>query len=51
MATLLTAPEAERMIDQIRTYTLEEVGTPKWMTQHDWVTKLNLQASGVLCPA
>eukprot|EP00873_Tetraselmis_striata_P028698 jgi/Tetstr1/448962/TSEL_036187.t1 len=41
---LVSAPEAERMIEQLKEYPLEAVGTTPWMEQHDWIEKLNLQA-------
>ena len=41
---LLTAPEAERMVEGIARFEPDGVGTVKWLTQHDWIEKLNLQA-------
>jgi len=43
-STLLTAPEAERMVEGLQQFGPEQVGSVKWMQQHDWVEKLNLQA-------
>lgn len=40
---LLTAPEAERMISQLSVLPIEDVGSAKYLTQHDWIEKLNLQ--------
>ena len=41
---VLTAPEAERMIESLCSFNVEDVGSPKYMNQHEWVEKLNLQA-------
>ena len=43
-STLLTAPDAERMVECLEQFGPEQVGSVKWMQQHDWVEKLNLQA-------
>jgi hypothetical protein len=43
-SSLMMAPEAERLIETLRTFGLEEVGSDKWMTQHETLTRLNLQA-------
>lgn len=42
-SVLLSAPEAERIIEHLRTFSIEEVGTAKWMQQHDHINQLNLQ--------
>lgn len=42
--TLLTAPEAERMVEALERFDIAKIGTIKWLTQHDWIEKLNLQA-------
>ncbi|GLI58538.1 hypothetical protein VaNZ11_000280 [Volvox africanus] len=42
--TLLSAPEAERILEQLAPLTIEEVGGRKWHTQHEWIERLNLQA-------
>jgi hypothetical protein len=36
--------EAERLIEGIKMFTLEEVGTSKYLEQHRCLEKLNLQA-------
>lgn len=41
---LLTAPEAERMVEGLQMFQVEDVGSAKFMAQHDWIEKLNLQA-------
>ena len=41
---VLTAPEAERMIESLSSFNVEDVGSAKYMNQHEWVEKLNLQA-------
>eukprot|EP00898_Chlorokybus_atmophyticus_P008829 jgi/Chlat1/8948/Chrsp94S08253 len=41
---LLTAPEAERLVEQLTPYPIDQVGSSKWLRQHNWVGELNLQA-------
>jgi len=41
---LLTAPEAEHLINALVELPIEEVGSVKWMRQHEYIEKLNLQA-------
>lgn len=41
---MLSAAEAERIIDQLAPLTIEEVGSQKWHTQHEWIERLNIQA-------
>ncbi|GIM09072.1 hypothetical protein Vretimale_12950 [Volvox reticuliferus] len=41
---LLSAPEAERILEQLAPLAIEEVGGRKWQTQHEWIERLNLQA-------
>jgi hypothetical protein len=31
------------MIEGLQTFELRDIGTPKWFTQHDWISRLNLQ--------
>ncbi|WIA09269.1 hypothetical protein OEZ85_008677 [Tetradesmus obliquus] len=42
--TLITAFEAEQLIEQLQATTIEQVGSSKFMKQHDAISKLNLQA-------
>jgi zinc finger MYND domain-containing protein 10 len=41
---LLSVYEAQHLIGALRTFKLSEVGTEKWMAQHDVLEKLNIQA-------
>lgn len=41
--TLITAFEAEQLIEQLQATTIEQVGSSKFMKQHDAISKLNLQ--------
>ena len=43
-APVLMQPEAERLIETLQPMSLREVGTEKWMKQHEVIEKLNLQA-------
>ncbi|KAK9815647.1 hypothetical protein WJX72_007380 [[Myrmecia] bisecta] len=43
-AVLVTAPMAEQMIERLTNFGVEEVGSSRWVEQHEWVEKLNLQA-------
>ncbi|KAI3437714.1 hypothetical protein D9Q98_000162 [Chlorella vulgaris] len=40
----LTASEAERAVQCLRTFDIEQYGTPAWLEQHDVLQQLNLQA-------
>ncbi|KAL4856193.1 Zinc finger MYND domain-containing protein 10 [Chlorella vulgaris] len=40
----LTASEAERVVKCLRTFDIEQYGTPAWLEQHDVLQQLNLQA-------
>ena len=40
----LNALEAERYCEELRTFAFEELGGPRWMQQHEFLTKLNIQA-------
>ncbi|WIA29347.1 hypothetical protein OEZ86_011852 [Tetradesmus obliquus] len=42
--TLITAFEAEQLIEQLQATTIDQVGSSKFMKQHDAISKLNLQA-------
>lgn len=41
---LLVAPEAERLIDNLRKHALDDVGTSAWLEQQGWIEKLNVQS-------
>lgn len=41
---VLFATEAELFIEQLKTYPLKEIGSAKWMNQHEFIEKLNMQA-------
>ena len=41
---LLMAPEAERMVESLRTFTIDEVGSRGWMKQREALERLNVQA-------
>jgi len=43
-SALMMAPEAERLIEAIKTFGVEEVGSDGWMKQHESLQRLNLQA-------
>ena len=43
-ASVLMQPEAERMVEDIRLLTIEEIGTAAWTKQHQSLEKLNMQA-------
>ena len=40
----LNALEADRYIEELRTFDFVEMGGARWMQQHEFLTKLNLQA-------
>lgn len=42
---VLTAGEAERLIESLRPMGVEDVGSQPWMEQRGWIEKLNLQVS------
>jgi zinc finger MYND domain-containing protein 10 len=44
MAEFLSPYEAEHFIQELRTFTLEEVGGREWMAQHERLERLNFQA-------
>jgi len=43
-AQLLSAPEAERIVDSLQRFAVADVGSAKWLEQQAWVEQLNLQA-------
>uniref|UniRef100_A0A3Q3WPH7 Zinc finger MYND domain-containing protein 10 n=1 Tax=Mola mola TaxID=94237 RepID=A0A3Q3WPH7_MOLML len=45
MDTSVVLPvEAEGFIQSLQTFSLKEVGSPRWFTQHEYIEKLNMQA-------
>ena len=40
----LNALEADRFVEALRTFDFVEMGGPQWMTQHEWLQQLNMQA-------
>lgn len=40
----LNALEAERYCEELRTFSFEELGGSRWLLQHEFLTKLNMQA-------
>lgn len=43
-APFLAAAEAERLVEDLQKYSVEDVGSEKWMLQHEVLEKLNMQA-------
>ena len=43
-ASVLLQPEAERMVEELRLMTIDEVGSSAWTKQHQNLEKLNMQA-------
>eukprot|EP00946_MAST-07B_sp_MAST-7B-sp1_P004997 g4997.t1 len=41
---VITASEAERLVESLEPFPLDEVGTEKWLKQHEVLEKLNMQA-------
>ncbi len=41
---VITAGEAERLVESLEPFPLEEVGSEKWLKQHEVLEKLNMQA-------
>jgi hypothetical protein len=41
----MSANEAERIIEGLQVFSLQEVGTQKWVSQDQAVQRLNLQVS------
>jgi hypothetical protein len=44
MQGLLSAYEAERMIERLARTSMADVGSARFLEQHEWLQKLNLQA-------
>ena len=40
----LNALEAERYVEELRTFSFEQMGSANWVTQHEWLQQLNAQA-------
>ncbi|KAK3699888.1 hypothetical protein QZH41_016547 [Actinostola sp. cb2023] len=47
MKTVLLASEAELYVQELKAFPIAEIGSPKWLTQHELVEKLNMQA--IIC--
>jgi zinc finger MYND domain-containing protein 10 len=43
-APIITASECERLVESLQPFPLEEVGSEKWLIQHEVLEKLNMQA-------
>uniref|UniRef100_A0A8C4NFT1 Zinc finger MYND domain-containing protein 10 n=1 Tax=Eptatretus burgeri TaxID=7764 RepID=A0A8C4NFT1_EPTBU len=43
--TILTVPEAECIMQSIQRFPLIDIGSPRWMRQHEYIEKLNMQAA------
>eukprot|EP00753_Platysulcus_tardus_P018165 PLAT6753.1.p1 GENE.PLAT6753.1~~PLAT6753.1.p1 ORF type:complete len:504 (-),score=221.68 PLAT6753.1:411-1832(-) len=43
-AGMLSVPEAEKFVEELRQFELWQLGSPEWMRQHERLEKLNLQA-------
>lgn len=44
LPAVLDATTAERFVEQLRTFRIEDVGNSEWLSQHERLEKLNLQA-------
>ena len=42
--SFLSASEAERLVENLTSFSLKEIGSGKWLEQHKALQKLNLQA-------
>ena len=40
----INALEAERYIEELRTFSFEQMGSIQWVQQHEWLQQLNIQA-------
>ena len=43
-AGMLVAPEAEHLIQALRPLAVADVASDRWLTQHGWLERLNMQA-------
>tara|TARA_B110000090_G_scaffold206533_1_gene256141 strand:+ start:92 stop:1927 length:1836 start_codon:yes stop_codon:yes gene_type:complete len=43
-APVITASECERLVESLQPFPLEQVGSEKWLLQHEVLEKLNMQA-------
>jgi len=43
-APVVTAQECERLVESVKPFPLEEVGSEQWLQQHEVLEKLNMQA-------
>ncbi|ESN99688.1 hypothetical protein HELRODRAFT_176448 [Helobdella robusta] len=41
---VLLAPEAEAYVESLSIFDVTEIGSPRWLQQHEYVEKLNMQA-------
>lgn len=46
-AAALLAPEAERLINSLKAWGVELVGSPKWIQQQEALQRLNAQVSWI----
>jgi hypothetical protein len=44
LAGMLVAPEAEHLIQALRPLTVADIASDRWLTQHGWLERLNMQA-------
>ena len=42
--TVLLSTEVDAFVQALESFELEDVGQPRWHTQHEYVEKLNMQA-------
>ena len=40
----INALEADRYVEELKPFAFKEMGDARWMSQHEFLTKLNLQA-------
>uniref|UniRef100_A0A061SCF1 Zinc finger mynd domain-containing protein 10-like n=1 Tax=Tetraselmis sp. GSL018 TaxID=582737 RepID=A0A061SCF1_9CHLO len=43
-SVLLSASEGERIVEQLKEFSIDEVGSNAWFQQRDWIEQLNIQA-------
>mmetsp|Transcript_25646 Transcript_25646/g.59365 ORF Transcript_25646/g.59365 Transcript_25646/m.59365 type:complete len:125 (-) Transcript_25646:36-410(-) len=43
-AAMLVAPEAEHLVQALAPLPVGEIPSDKWLTQHGWIERLNMQA-------
>jgi len=47
---LVDPTEAERFVESLEFIEVEEIGSSKWMKQHEYIEKLNLQVHSFILP-